>query len=199
MKWIKSLLVTVAFAFLSLPASAKAEPQDILRDMQAYVDKQKLYELNLRYARAVDRKIFEALHPLYAIDAIHDHGGMFKGSGQQFVQWLSDTMVDIETQHLIANSLFQIDGDTATGEIYTINFHHLPNKKSNYIAGGRYLDRYVKTNGAWQFQSRLRVIDWAEERPATASPHASNLLRGGARESDPSEKYISAISSDLSN
>lgn len=149
------------------------------------LDKQELQELVLRYARLVDRKDFARLAHLYHPDGRHDHGGMFAGGPTPFIAWLQRSMGDIETQHLVANSLFMVEGDTAKGEIYTVNFHHLPATESNYVAGGRYLDRYVRYEGRWVFQSRTRVIDWSEERPANPGATASELLRGKALQDDP--------------
>lgn len=149
------------------------------------VDKQELQELVLRYARLIDRKDFARLAHLYHPDGHHDHGSMFAGGPKQFIAWLQRSMGDIETQHLVANSLFMVEGDTAKGEIYTVNFHHLPASESNYIAGGRYLDRYVRHEEHWVFQSRTRVVDWSEERPANSGATASGLLRGKAWREDP--------------
>lgn len=148
------------------------------------LDKQALTELVYRYARAVDRKDLDRLGRLYHRDAHHDHGGLFAGTPQEFVDWLKASMGDVETQHLIANALFVVEGDRARGEIYTVNFHHMPGQASNYIAGGRYLDDYVRHEGRWLFARRLRVIDWSEERPAQAGGTAALILRGKALPED---------------
>ena len=158
--------------------------QDQLRLL---VDKQALQELVLRYSRLVDRKDFDRLAALYHPDGRQDHGAMFAGTAADFVAWLKRSMVDIETQHLVANSLFVVDGDTARGEIYTVNFHHFPNTGMNYVAGGRYLDRYVRHHGQWLFLSRTRVIDWSEERPSQPGSTASTVLRGKAWSDDASQ------------
>lgn len=144
------------------------------------LDKQELTELVYRYARAVDRKDFDRLGALYHPDGEHDHGGLFSGRPQAFIDWLKASMGAVETQHLIANALFVVEGDSARGEIYTVNFHHNPATASNYVAGGRYLDHYVRHEGAWVFARRLRVVDWSEERPAQAGATAALIARGMA-------------------
>lgn len=178
-------------ALLGLPSITKGQETSSSQQhlLMTLTDKQELHELSLRYARAVDRKNFDELMGLYDLDGLHDHGGMFKGSPQDFIAWLKSSMTSIETQHLVANSLFQISGDQASGEIYTINFHHMPNLSSNYIAGGRYLDRYVKVGGKWLFKSRLRIVDWSEERPAQSGVQASSLIKGAAGSLDPSADF----------
>lgn len=178
---------------LCVPASpVSAENGDGVRRDPAVVellDRQALQQLVLRYARAVDRKDFDRLCGLYHPDAHHDHGGMFAGSPAEMVRWLRETMVDIETQHLIANSLFSIQGTQAQGEIYSVNFHYFPKSGRNYIAGGRYLDRYEKRDGIWRFTSRRRVIDWSEERPASSAQTAATLIRGAPYPNDLSYEF----------
>lgn len=154
--------------------------------LQVLADKQELQELVLRYARAVDRREFAKLATLYHPDGCHDHGGMFKGRPADFIEWLTQSMVDMETQHLVANSLFVVESGTARGEIYTVNFHHFPTSGTNYVAGGRYLDHYVRHDGRWVFHTRTRVVDWSEERPANAGMTAATLLRGSFGLDDPS-------------
>ena len=181
-KWLMSVLLPI----FALP-DAQAAPQAAARSrLEVLADKQALQELVLRYARAVDRKDFDRLKALYHPDARHDHGGMFAGGPGELIAWLKQSMVNMDTQHLVANSLFVIDGDTAKGEVYTINFHHFPGTSSNYIAGGRYLDRYVRHEGRWVFQQRTRVVDWSEERTAKPGATAASLLRGCALPHDPS-------------
>jgi len=152
--------------------------------------KQELYELVVRYSRFVDRKDFAALAHLYHPDAIHDHGGMFKGNGRDFADWLTRTMGTIETQHFIGNALFSVHGDKAEGEIYTVNYHVLPGGKRFYVAGGRYIDRYVKYEGHWLFAARTRVVDWSEERALTAGDTAARLLHGRPGAEDPSYRLL---------
>jgi 3-phenylpropionate/cinnamic acid dioxygenase small subunit len=190
MRPYRHFTTAIAAAICALPLSSSASEIPARHDqqLQMLLDKQELYELNVRYARSVDRKNLDDLLSLYHSDAIHDHGGMFKGSPAQFIAWLKTTMIEIETQHFVGNSLFKIDGNFAVGEIYTVNFHHLSKQSANYIAGGRYLDEYIKTDGKWRFKSRLRVLDWSEERPSVAGKTAASLVRGDRGEADPSRR-----------
>lgn len=181
-KWFLSVFLFL----LPLPCAQAAPQTGEPSRLEVLADKQELQELALRYARAVDRKDFDRLARLYHPDAHHAHGGMFAGRPADFIIWLKKSMVNMDTQHLVANSLFEIDGDTAKGEIYTINFHHFPATNSNYVAGGRYLDRYVWHEGRWVFKERTRVIDWSEERPANPGATGASLLRGSALPHDPS-------------
>lgn len=145
--------------------------------VQKLLDRQALEELVNRYCHAVDRKEFAQLEHLYHSDAWHDHGDLFQGKRDDFIQWLRERMPALTTHHFVGNCLFAIDNDRAEGEVYTINYHIIPGEEGprDYIAGGRYLDRYIREDGRWWIQHRKRVVDWSHERPTSASALAAGL------------------------
>lgn len=147
------------------------------------LDKHQLYELACRYFQAVDRKQFDDLKALYHPQAIHDHGEMFSGSREAFTDWLKQSIVPLTTQHFFGNHLFEVNGDAATGELYTINYHVIPNEKGerDYVAGGRYLDEYKKEHGQWLFWRRQRLIDWTHNRETSPANFAEQLTKHNPR------------------
>jgi hypothetical protein len=71
------------------------------------------------------------------------------------------------TMHFVGQStIFTLKGDRATGEAYCIAHHvKVDGKKPGLmVAYLRYLDTFVKINGAWLFAERLLYVDWLEER-----------------------------------
>ena len=74
------------------------------------------------------------------------------------------------TTHFVGQStIFTITSDRATGEGYCLAHHVTVNgaKRSLMIASLRYLDTFVKMDGAWLFAERLLYVDWQEERALT--------------------------------
>ncbi|WFU45881.1 nuclear transport factor 2 family protein (plasmid) [Bradyrhizobium sp. CB82] len=71
------------------------------------------------------------------------------------------------TMHFVGQrTIFSLNGDRATGEAYCIA-HHLTmdgEKRRMMVAYLRYLDAFVKIDGAWLFAERLLYVDWLEER-----------------------------------
>jgi ketosteroid isomerase-like protein len=71
------------------------------------------------------------------------------------------------TTHFVGQStIFTLNGDRATGEAYCLA-HHITadgGRRCLMIASLRYLDTFVKTDGAWLFAERLLYVDWLEER-----------------------------------
>jgi ketosteroid isomerase-like protein len=71
------------------------------------------------------------------------------------------------TTHFVGQStIFTLTGDRATGEAYCLA-HHVTvdgGKRRLMLASLRYLDTFVKMDGAWLFAERLLYVDWLEER-----------------------------------
>jgi ketosteroid isomerase-like protein len=71
------------------------------------------------------------------------------------------------TTHFVGQStIFTLADDRATGEAYCLA-HHVTvdgGKRRLMVASLRYLDTFVKTDGAWLFSERLLYVDWVDER-----------------------------------
>jgi len=71
------------------------------------------------------------------------------------------------TTHFVGQStIFTLTSDRATGETYCLA-HHITvdgDKRRLMLASLRYLDTFVKWDGAWLFSERLLYVDWLEER-----------------------------------
>src|SRR5580692_12244409 len=71
------------------------------------------------------------------------------------------------TTHFVGQStLFTLTEDRAVGETYCLA-HHVTidgSKRRLMLASLRYLDTFVKMDGAWLFAERKLYVDWLEER-----------------------------------
>ena len=71
------------------------------------------------------------------------------------------------TTHFVGQStIFTLTEDRGTGEAYCLA-HHVTvdgGKRRLMIASLRYLDAFVKFDGAWLFAERRLYVDWIEER-----------------------------------
>ena len=88
------------------------------------------------------------------------------------------------TTHFVGQStIFTLTGDRATGEAYCLA-HHVTvdgGKRRLMLASLRYLDTFVKMDGAWLFAERRLYVDWLEERALlmTATQSVAPRNRGG--------------------
>ncbi len=71
------------------------------------------------------------------------------------------------TTHFVGQStIFTLEADRATGEAYCLAHHVFmqDGRRRLMLASLRYLDTFVKIDGAWLFAERLLYVDWLEER-----------------------------------
>src|SRR5712664_3255926 len=73
---------------------------------------------------------------------------------------------DATTHFVGQGTIFTLTADRATGEAYCLA-HHVTlegGKRRLMLASLRYLDTFVKVDGAWLFAERRLYVDWLEER-----------------------------------
>jgi ketosteroid isomerase-like protein len=71
------------------------------------------------------------------------------------------------TTHFNGQSTAMLDGDNASGVTYCLA-HHVKvdgSARTLMVASIRYLDTFVKQDGAWFFSQRKLMVDWTETRP----------------------------------
>ena len=71
------------------------------------------------------------------------------------------------TTHFVGQStIASLTGDRAAGETYCLAHHVTVDgaKKRLMVASLRYVDTFVKSDGAWLFAERLLYVDWVDER-----------------------------------
>jgi hypothetical protein len=141
------------------------------------LDRAELYELAMKYGRAVDRCDRELLISLYHPDAVDNHGADFQGNPQQFADYVAKSASILEAScHYILNTSYVIEGDRANGELYFYAYHRrLPPESQEIVVCGRYLDVYERRNGAWKILKRELVWDWADNKPMSGP--AMQLLK----------------------
>jgi hypothetical protein len=137
-------------------------------------DRLAIRELFDAYAHCADRRDAEGQKALFTADtrfAVYMGGA---GSEVSYVlegrEALTPVFADLNryeaTTHFNGQSTVTIDGDSATGESYTIA-HHIyteDGRRKIMIASLRYLDTFSKIEGAWYFAERNLIVDWSETR-----------------------------------
>jgi hypothetical protein len=138
--------------------------------IQQACDRQALQHLAVAYSHAIDRRDYELLRSLYHDDAIDDHRPFYTGSADGYVAWLPSMMASwAATSHRIVSMLFLIDGEDAEGELAATAWHRTLDGTRDFVAHGRYVDRYSKRAGVWRFAHRAFILDWSEEHTVAAA------------------------------
>ena len=81
----------------------------------------------------------------------------------------------VATHHNLLNYTCDIERDTAHTETYYL-FVGRNRDATNWIAGGRYIDRLERRDGAWRIALRTNAIEWSGMVPTM--PHAVRRRAG---------------------
>lgn len=136
--------------------------------LQELEDKQALREVSTLFARALDRADGPLLASLFA-DGAQVSIGAFSGPASEFVA-ASVSPAGLERSfHSVSNEFYQIDGDSARGEVYVIDVAtwNTADGKTDTLIGGRYVDEYSKVGGAWKIARRTFAHEWNMSFPTT--------------------------------
>ena len=138
-------------------------------------DRLAIRELVEAYAHCADRRDAKAQMALFTADArflVYMNAKDPKPSQELHSrEALAPVFADLNqydaTMHFVGQStIFTLGGDRATGEAYCLA-HHVTvegGRRRLMVASLRYLDTFVKIDGAWLFAERLLYVDWLEVR-----------------------------------
>ena len=143
---------------------------------QKAADRLAIRELVEAYARCADRRdakgqmslFTEDTHFVVFMNAKDPKPSMDLHTRDALAPVFADLNKYDATTHFVGQStIFTLGADRATGEAYCLA-HHVTvdgGKRRLMIASLRYLDTFVKADGAWLFAERLLHVDWVDERP----------------------------------
>jgi hypothetical protein len=138
--------------------------------LQELLDKQDILECLTRFSRGMDRfdreTFLRAFHPDATIAA-----GPFVGSPAECYDWAAPMHEagQVSTHHNLLNVTIDLDGDTAHTETYYL-FVGRNRDETNWIAGGRYVDRLERRQGEWKIALRTNVVEWSGMVPTMDIP-----------------------------
>src|SRR5215831_7838252 len=155
---------------------SNAKSQTITPDKLARLDdllnRQDIFDCQLRFSRGMDRfdrdLFLSAFHPDCTFAA-----GPFVGGPEAMYDWAQKLHEHGQsaTHHNLLNHTCEIDGDVAHTETYYL-FVGRNRDETNWIAGGRYIDRVERRNGKWKIALRTNAIEWSGLVPTLPIPFA---------------------------
>jgi len=144
-------------------------PERLAR-LEYVADRLEILDCLTRVLRGIDRFDRELFLSGFHLDAVLDAGGYVNSPAQVFdgVASLHDTGQS-STLHNLLNHSCEIDGETGHTETYLL-FTGVNRDTTNWIAGGRYLDRFEKREGVWKIAFRFTLIEWSGTIPPATVP-----------------------------
>jgi len=139
---------------------------DLDEALRRLVDEAEIRGLSLRYAQAVDRRDADALTALFTPDGALEGSGVVSRGREQIgkIPPMMKRRYD-KTYHTLFNQFVAVDGDAATGEVYSMA-HHLNRQEDgrtcDLVMAITYRDRYVRTADGWRFAHRGIELQWKQ-------------------------------------
>ena len=143
--------------------------------VQEAADRLAIRELIEAYAHCADRRDAEGQMALFTPDT---HFVVYMNAKDPKPTWELHSrgelapvfaalkVYDVTTPFLGQSTIFTLTNEKGTGETYCLA-HHVTadgDTRRMMIASLRYLDAFVKIDGAWLFSERQLFVDWQEER-----------------------------------
>ena len=166
--------------------------QSLEQQVQRLLDQQEIQRILHLYCRAIDRLDLALLKSLYHPDATDEHG-VFVGNAHAFAGFIMSKMAEVTTYgfHTITQSIIDVRGDVAAGESTYLAYHRIGAGFENisrffgptyahrseqagtleieheFIAGGRYIDRFERREGVWRIARRKITNEWQQCQPTS--------------------------------
>ncbi|HEV8261233.1 MAG TPA: nuclear transport factor 2 family protein, partial [Burkholderiales bacterium] len=150
-------------------ASQMTDPQRLAR-LEYLLDRQDILDCLNRVCRGIDRFDQDLFLSAFHSDAIIDVGEMVGAPAEVYHNGAElHEHGQSSTLHYLPNHSCEIDGDLAHAETYLL-YTGRNRDETNWIAGGRYIDRLERRDGTWKIAFRYVVIEWSSMIPGGVVP-----------------------------
>lgn len=139
--------------------------EGISEDMQGFLDRERIRDCIARLARGEDRRDAALISACCWPDSVMDFG-VFQGGFDAYLAWVVPGAAAISnTQHVLGQSVIELDGDTALAETHVVSYHRadMGAGDRDSCIGGRYLDRLARRGREWRIAHRTLLYDWHQD------------------------------------
>ncbi len=145
---------------------------DTLARLGHLLERQDILDCLVRFSRGMDRFDRELVSFGFHDDAVIA-AGEFVGGPVDLYDWASQLhdQGQSATHHNLLNHSCDIDGAVAHTETYYL-FVGRNRDETNWVAGGRYIDRFEQRAGQWRIALRSNAIEWSGLVPTLPMPFA---------------------------
>ncbi len=136
-------------------------------------DRTAIADLTIAYCWALDTHRWDDLDDVFSADATAELASPTLYGVDAIKARVALALVPLdESQHMVTNHQIVIDGDHATCRCY-LHAQHVRrgvDGGDNFVIGGRYEDRMVRTGEGWRISHRRLVSMWREGNLAVLHP-----------------------------
>jgi hypothetical protein len=140
--------------------------------MTALSDRQAIVDVTIAYTWALDTREFERMRDVFTADATAELRSVPCNGVDAIIGRISGAVSRLDaTQHLVGNHQVVIEGDAATCRCQLQSQHvkHGTEGGDNFVIGGVYEDRLIRTESGWRIVHRVMRQTWMDGNPAVVA------------------------------
>jgi ketosteroid isomerase-like protein len=145
-------------------------------DIASIADRLDIAEVLSRYSYGWDTRDFEMVRSCFTPDAEISYSSLppFPGGFSEFFELECQNVLKLDaTQHLIANLMVKVAGDTATCTSYVQATHYVDGGEA-WVTGGRYDDELRRTDDGWRICKRTFTRQWKRDNSGLSERYLTN-------------------------
>lgn len=172
---------------LLCPAAALAQSHAdtaLTKRVQVLEDREEIRRLIISYGEYLDARNYAGYAGLFARNGVWT-GGFGSATGPVAIQAMLEEnlgksepgFVNKSSFHLVTTEVIDVNGDSATARSRYMFYTATPENRPNALLAGRYIDQFVRENGAWKIKTRVShgVIPWRDGNDPNRPPTPPGL------------------------
>ncbi|MFC9362416.1 nuclear transport factor 2 family protein [Rhodococcus sp. NPDC057014] len=140
-----------------------------MTDLQTLLDEREITQTLSRMTRILDKRDWDSLDTVFAEDLTFDYGRGERAGIKEMRAEVSGFLTNCgPTMHLIGSGLIDVDGDTASSEVYVLARHQGAEGRSHlyFDAAGPWIDRWQRRANGWRIVRRDISVNVMQGDPA---------------------------------
>lgn len=134
---------------------------------ETIVDQLAIQRLMYEYARCADKRDYKGFERVFSADAVLEFGGEQLCSLAAILNQMRALEQFTATQHRVQNVLYEVEGDSASGETYCLA-SHLRESAAGMMKidmAITYVDRLRRAESGWCIAHRRVDVVWTQTSP----------------------------------
>lgn len=172
-------MLAVTLALVACTSAEHPRVAALEKRVQQLQDEQAIRDVVVRYGEYLDARDYAAYASLFARDGVWT-GGFGSFTGPAAIQEMLEKnlgkpqpgFINKANFHLMTTVVVDVDGDTARARSRYTFFTASPDNRPTAALAGRYVDEFVRENGAWKIKRRTTygVIPYRDGNAPSPSP-----------------------------
>ena len=178
------LALILALAWPTTALAQNSTQTALAKRVQVLEDRDEIRRIIIAYGEYLDARDYAGYAGLFAKDGVWT-GGFGSATGPAAIQTMLEKnlgkpergFVNKSSFHQVTTEVIDVDRDKATARSRYMFYTATPENRPNVLLAGRYVDEFVRENGAWRIKARVShgVVPWRDGNDPNRPPTPPGL------------------------